>query len=335
MRHLATCFLLLGSSSIAQDEPAPIEAFAFAGRSIGGQQLDQDSFADSVLLVDLWGTWCPPCREAVPVLVGLYEKYKHHGLEIVGFCYAKDGSGEDVDKVRAFAIENRITYPLLIGTAAVREQVPTFRGYPTMLLFGRGGKHLHTHVGFDAGMKDRLETGIRQALGLKDAAGAGDATPAMEPVPAGKLFEPGNGDRGFELEVTDLAGDKLVFSDLRGAPVLLVMTTSWDQEATRTARFLQRLQGGLPGLRILAWHLERDVDPAKKAAAAREFLRRQGAGYRAFTTDMNTARAKVHRFASLPTLLLFDRDGTLVLREGGIADAIEERVESAARKLLE
>ncbi len=66
-------------------------------RTLGGQQIQQDMFKDNVLIVDLWGTWCPPCREAVPRLVALYEKYKHHGLEIVGFNYAADGSGESAE----------------------------------------------------------------------------------------------------------------------------------------------------------------------------------------------------------------------------------------------
>src|SRR5215510_10137671 len=73
-------------------ETAKIDKFAFGGKTLGGQKVDQSQFADNVLIVDLWGTWCPPCRKAVPALVKLYEKYKQQGLEIVGFCYAANGA---------------------------------------------------------------------------------------------------------------------------------------------------------------------------------------------------------------------------------------------------
>lgn len=333
----------LALAALAAGQESKISRFEFTGPSIGGQTFDQDSFKGNVLLVDLWGTWCPPCRKAVPVLVKLYEKYKHHGLEIVGFCYDRNGGGEDLDKVRAFAIENRITYPLVIGTPAVREQIRGFNGYPTLLLFGRDLAHRDTHVGFGDGTEKDLEAKIRLALGLDEpAAGeggeAGEAAAKPEPketVPTGKIFEPGNGAHGFELEGEDVAGEKFRFADWQGKPVLLAITTSWDQEAERTSKLLRELGKNHEGLRVVAWHIERESDPTKKDAVVREFLERQGASYRAFTTNIATARDKVHRFASLPTLLLFDRDGVLVARENGIADAIEDRIRAATKRLFE
>src|SRR5262245_60092456 len=142
-----------------------VEKFEFAGRTLGGQKIDQSMFAENIVIVDLWGTWCPPCRKAVPVLVQLYEKYKQHGLEIVGLCYANDGSAEDADKVRKFAADNRITYPLLLGTPAMREQVPGFEGYPTMLLFDKGMAHART-LGSEDSLADDLEAWIRKQLAL-------------------------------------------------------------------------------------------------------------------------------------------------------------------------
>jgi hypothetical protein len=189
-------------------------------------------------------------------------------------------------------------------------------------------------------MGEEMETWVREALGLDAPAGGNTAKdgekPPVEPkedVPAGKLFAPGNGDRGLEFEVETVAGKKLQFADLKGTPVLLAITTSWDQEAVRTARFLEAARKDHPNLRVLAWHLEKDRDPSKKTAAASAFLKAQAVGYDAFATELALARDKLHRFASMPTFLLFDREGVLVLREGGISDAIEAKLRAEADKV--
>src|SRR5262249_9016387 len=156
--------------------------------------------------------------------------------------------------VRKFAADNRVTYPLLPGDDAVRNQVPGFSSYPTLLLFGRSLAHEQTRVGFEEGSEAELEAWVQKALGIASVA----AEAAKEEVPAGRLFEPGNGDRGLDLEVEDIQGRKLVFAELRGAPVLLALTTSWDQEAVRTARFLEAMRKDNPTLHVVAWHLERD-----------------------------------------------------------------------------
>ncbi|MEI6128560.1 MAG: TlpA disulfide reductase family protein [Planctomycetota bacterium] len=337
-----TTLALLTSSILGQEStPAGSLKFDFAGTTLSGDKVDQQTFANHVVIVDLWGTWCPPCRKAIPVLVKLYEKYKQHGLEVIGLCYAGNGESEDSDKVRKFASENRITYSLLPGTAAMRSQIRDFSGYPTMLLFERDMKHAKTHVGFANELEAELENFVRTALGLdtpKDEAKTGetDAAKAIEEpevVPDGKLFMPGNCDRGFSLAVETLDGKALNFADLKGTPILLAITTSWDQEAMRTARLLESIHKEPNSIRVVAWHLEKDRDPAKKAAAARAFLLAQAVGYGAFATDLALARDKVHRFASLPTFLLFDSEGVLVLRECGISETIEQRVREQSRKL--
>lgn len=337
--------------SLAQEkggerEVATLENFHFAGTTLGGRKLDQDDLKDCIVLVDLWGTWCPPCRQAIPSLVKLHQKYKHRGLEIVGFCYSARGDADDADTVRSFAAENHITYELLPGDAAVREQVPSFRGYPTMLLFDRGWKHASTHVGWSPDMATELETWIEKALG--DGKGGAGTTPeeaakaadepepeADEEVPPGRFFQPGKGDRDIELEFDDLHGQRSSLANLRGKPVLLALTTTWDRESERTAKWLQALSTDYPEVRVVAWHLEKPTDAAAKLAAVRAFVARLSLTYTSFTTDLQTARNKVHKFAALPTLLLLDADGVLVAREGGISDEIERRVRARLRELTQ
>lgn len=320
-----------------------IPTFAFDCRTLGGQAISQETYKDNVLIVDLWGTWCPPCREAVPKLVALYAKYKHHGLEIVGFNYASNGAGEDADKVRSFAVEHGITYPLAVGSKEIRDQVPGFRGYPTLLFFRKGIEHDHTDVGFQSGHEAAIEQWIREQLGLDKAKEAGTEAEqekeaerkeiASEKVPAGRIFMPGNADTGFDFTVDDVDGKPLAFADLRGSPVLFAVTTTWDQEAKRTAALLEQLRKDNPRLTVVAACIEKGGNAEQRRQAVAAFQRSEGLGCRLFAADIRFATERIHQFAALPTLLLFDGTGKLILREGGYSDAAIERLRTAAAQL--
>lgn len=114
------------------------------------------SLRGKVVLVDIWGTWCGPCRRAIPTFVKLYDEYHESGLEIIGVSYEGDDAAADrVAKVKKFAEENGINYMLLDGGKRERggvektlQGVQNFRGYPTMIAIGRDGKVRDVHVGF-------------------------------------------------------------------------------------------------------------------------------------------------------------------------------------------
>jgi thiol-disulfide isomerase/thioredoxin len=49
---------------------------------LDGNQVSLSDFAGDVVILDLWATWCPPCRKEIPFLVSLYEQYKGQGLSV-------------------------------------------------------------------------------------------------------------------------------------------------------------------------------------------------------------------------------------------------------------
>lgn len=334
---------LLSSAALAQE--ATVKDFKFSVRTLGGQQITQENFKDSVLIVDLWGTWCPPCRKAIPKLVELYARHKHAGLEIIGFSYSSDGKPEDTEAVRKFAVDNHITYSLVPGDPKVRDQVPDFQGYPTLLLFAKGLQNEAIHVGYSDEEGDKLEAWVERALSGE----ATQATPAQpldpaaeeakriaeEKVPKGKIFMPGNGDKGLDFTVATVGGETLKFSDLHGDVVLLALTSTWDRGADRTTEFLQELHKAQPKLHVLAACLEQERSDERKAEAVRAYRDKLGITYTMFPTGVAFAMEHIHNFAAFPTFLLFDGEGTLVLRQNGISEETKAKVRDQVSKLMQ
>ena len=99
------------------------------------------------MIVDIWGTWCPPCREEIPHFIKLKDAYADD-LAIVGINY-EDGEGDEVvERIRQFATERGMNYPCVIGDQATQDQVPNLQGFPTTLFLDREGKVRLKVVGY-------------------------------------------------------------------------------------------------------------------------------------------------------------------------------------------
>ncbi len=145
----------------------PSFAFDFELPSLDGKKVAIANFKGRVTIVDLWGTWCPPCRRAIPHLIDLYKKYHDQGLEIVGINY-EHGLNDDVkDVIQRFVQENNIPYPCLIGDAKTQNQVPNFQGFPTTLYLDRSGTVRAKIEGFDPEMALEMDEIVTSLLAEK------------------------------------------------------------------------------------------------------------------------------------------------------------------------
>ena len=89
--------------------------------------------------MNVWGTWCPPCRRLVPRLAQLLEREGKRGLAVVGINYERVPAPEVNATVKAFVSKNKVPYPCLIGDDKTRERIPRLDGFPTTLFLDRAG----------------------------------------------------------------------------------------------------------------------------------------------------------------------------------------------------
>lgn len=143
---------------IAAQEPF---AFDFDLVSTAGKKVTLADYKGKVLIVDFWGTWCPPCRKEIPHFVELLDKHRDAGLEIVGINYENGDPAGFNELINKFATENGVTYPCLLGDEVTQNRVPNLEGFPTTLFIDRSGKVRLRVVGYHP--YDHLET-IVQAL---------------------------------------------------------------------------------------------------------------------------------------------------------------------------
>jgi thiol-disulfide isomerase/thioredoxin len=105
-----------------------------------GRMVSLSDYKGKVVIVDFWGTWCPPCRMQIPHLIDVYKKYHGSGLEIVGINYEQVHGNQARDLVRNFIAENGVSYPCVMGDLETHKMVRGLQAYPTTLFIDRSGK---------------------------------------------------------------------------------------------------------------------------------------------------------------------------------------------------
>jgi thiol-disulfide isomerase/thioredoxin len=147
--------------------PMPPTGSAASLASMGWELSDGNrsvfsEYKGKVLILDFYATWCAPCRDSIPHLIGLQKKYEGQGLQVVGLNVG--GPGDD-QLVPAFAKEYGIQYPL----AQPDEDLVSFLlagqdAIPQTFVFDRQGQLVQRFVGFGPSTGNYLDSAVETAL---------------------------------------------------------------------------------------------------------------------------------------------------------------------------
>jgi cytochrome c biogenesis protein CcmG, thiol:disulfide interchange protein DsbE len=128
-----------------------------------GQRLNLSQQRGKVVVLDLYATWCEPCRRSIPHLIDLHERFEAKGLALVGLNV---GGPDDRIKVAGFAAEFRISYPLGFPDKQLTDLLLSDNSsIPQTFVFDRTGQLIKRYIGYDESMPGQLETLIQTELG--------------------------------------------------------------------------------------------------------------------------------------------------------------------------
>jgi cytochrome c-type biogenesis protein len=96
-----------GQRPAAVEVGSPVPAYR--GMTLSGDSVSLADQRGRVVLLNVWATWCHPCREEIPELRVLHERYRDRGLELIGVSV--DAQGNE-DGIRDFMNEFQMTYPV-------------------------------------------------------------------------------------------------------------------------------------------------------------------------------------------------------------------------------
>lgn len=141
--------------------PADAKAanLAFTLKDQDGNDVPLSSYEGQVILLNFWATWCPPCKVEIPAFVELYSEYKDRGVVVLGVSV-----DDPPDKLKPFAEEYKVNYPLLVGLGQdeFQDAYGPMWGIPATIFISRDGKICKRHMGL--GTRQQFEKEIQGLL---------------------------------------------------------------------------------------------------------------------------------------------------------------------------
>lgn len=171
-RRFALLLALCAVSACSKADAPPTEVAIgkpippYAATSLDGATRSIADHKGKVVLLNVWATWCAPCREEIPYLQSLYDQHAANGLEVIGVSVDASGSEETI---RGFQKDFGMRYPIWLDPDERIQTLYLALGVPASYLIDRDGilrwKHLGTVRATDTTFTKALDAALGAASG--------------------------------------------------------------------------------------------------------------------------------------------------------------------------
>lgn len=152
MKRLALLALALCALAAQAAGPAP----DFTLKTVAGPNLRLAEQRGQVVMVNFWATWCAPCKQEMPHLNALYDKYRSAGFVLLGV-----NVDDDPAKAAAEAAKLGIRFPVLLDSAKSVSKAYALAAMPTTVVIDRDGQVRHVHQGYRNGVEQVYDQQVR------------------------------------------------------------------------------------------------------------------------------------------------------------------------------
>ncbi len=163
---LVAVVLATGGCAGSGDRPAVAElgkaAPPYSAKVLGGGADSLASLRGKVVLLNVWATWCDPCRDEIPYLQSLHTAQESRGLAVVGVSV--DAAGSDAT-ITEFRSDFGMTYPIWLDPDERVQSLFLALGVPASYLIDREGVLRWKHLGVVKPTDSTFTKALESALG--------------------------------------------------------------------------------------------------------------------------------------------------------------------------
>lgn len=131
----------------------------FTLKNSEGENLKLSEYRGDVVMINFWASWCAPCRQEMPLLDELYQRYHKVGFTLMGVNVE-----EDTSKARKLLEELPVGFPILFDNSNKVSQLYKVSAMPSTVLIDRDGRLRHVHKGYLPGFEREYEAQIKALL---------------------------------------------------------------------------------------------------------------------------------------------------------------------------
>ena len=150
-----TGILIAGFAWSSVEGPAP----GFSLPDAAGNTVTLDQYDGQVVLINFWASWCGPCREEMPHLEALHQKYEPLGFAMLGINVEEDSAAADY-----FLSTTSVSFPILYDRKNEVSQLYDVIAMPSTVILDRDGNLRYVHHGYEPGYENDYQDQIRALL---------------------------------------------------------------------------------------------------------------------------------------------------------------------------
>lgn len=147
--------LFVKSQEVGKETPG------FSGKTLDGEKISLSDYKGKVTLVDVWASWCKPCKEEFPFLIELYEKYSDNDFSVLAVNI-------DEEKVNAEkflkSLKKEVPFKILFDPESKVPNLYDIQAIPTTYILDKKGVIRYYHLGFMESEKEKYKSEIETLL---------------------------------------------------------------------------------------------------------------------------------------------------------------------------